>query len=50
LAPVIGAYPDLAKRFPSSPADLEKLYRPDPKVVNANTAKWVDMWNRVVRH
>lgn len=50
LASVIGAYPDLAKRFPSSPADLEKLYRPDPKVVNANTAKWVDMWNRVVRH
>lgn len=50
LAPVIGAYPDLAKRFPSSPDDLEKLYRPDPKVVNANTAKWVDMWNRVVRH
>lgn len=50
LAPVIGAYPDLAKRFPSSPIDLEKLYRPDPKVVNANTARWVDMWNRVVRH
>lgn len=50
LASVIGAYPDLAKRFPSSPIDLEKLYRPDPKVVNANTARWVDMWNRVVRH
>jgi putative spermidine/putrescine transport system substrate-binding protein len=50
LAPVVGAYPDLAKRFPSSPEDLEKLYRPDPKVVNANTPKWVDMWNRIVRH
>lgn len=50
LAPVIAAYPDLARRFPSSPEHLEKLYRPDPKVVNANTAKWVDMWNRIVRH
>lgn len=44
LASVIGAYPDLATRF-SSPAELEKLYRGDPKVVNANTAKWVNMWN-----
>jgi putative spermidine/putrescine transport system substrate-binding protein len=50
LAPVIGAYPDLAKRFPSSPDELEKLYRPNPKVVNAETPKWVEMWNRIVRH
>ncbi len=49
LGAVIGAYPELAKRFPSSPEELEKLYRPDPKVVNANTPKWVDMWNRIVR-
>jgi putative spermidine/putrescine transport system substrate-binding protein len=50
LAPVIGAYPALAKRFPSSAEDLAKLYRPDLKVVNANTPRWVDMWNRIVRH
>lgn len=50
LASVIAAYPDLAKRFPSSPEDLKRLYRPDLKVVNANTPKWVDLWNRIVRH
>jgi len=50
LASVIGAYPELARRFPSSPEDLAKLYRPDLKVVNANTPKWVDLWNRLVRH
>jgi putative spermidine/putrescine transport system substrate-binding protein len=50
LAPVIGAYPDLARQFPSSPEDLKKLYRPDPAIVNANTPRWVDMWNRIVRH
>jgi putative spermidine/putrescine transport system substrate-binding protein len=50
LSSVIGAYPELARRFPSSPEDLAKLYRPDLKVVNANTPKWVDLWNRIVRH
>jgi putative spermidine/putrescine transport system substrate-binding protein len=50
LAPVIAAYPALAKRFPSSPEDLKRLYRPDLKIVNANTPRWVDMWNRIVRH
>lgn len=50
LASVIGAYPGLAKRFPSSPEDIARLYRPDLKVVNANTPKWIDMWDRIVRH
>jgi len=49
LTPVIDAYPSLAKRFPYSQADLKKLYVADPRVINASTPKWVNMWNQIVR-
>lgn len=49
MAPILAAYPELAKRFPSSPEDLKNLYIADPTVVNANIPKWVDQWNRIVK-
>ncbi|MGE3148602.1 MAG: ABC transporter substrate-binding protein [Pseudorhodoplanes sp.] len=49
LAPVLAAYPDLAKKFPSGPEDLKKLRSVDPFVMNREYPKWVDTWNRTVR-
>ncbi|MSP87975.1 MAG: ABC transporter substrate-binding protein [Alphaproteobacteria bacterium] len=49
LAPVLAAYPELAKKFPASPDDLKKLNQTDVEVINANYPKWVDKWNRTVK-
>lgn len=48
LGPVIAAYPDMAKKFPASPADLKKLYRPDWGEYYKHQQQAVDLWNRVV--
>ncbi|MBC8048948.1 MAG: ABC transporter substrate-binding protein [Chitinophagales bacterium] len=48
LAPVLAAYPDMAKKFPASPEDLKKLILVDWKIYNANHEKAVELWNRQV--
>jgi len=48
LGPVIAAYPDMAKKFPASPADLKALYRPDWSEYYKQHQQAVDLWNRVV--
>ena len=48
LAPVLAAYPELAKKFPASPDDLKLLYVPDWRVVNPQFEEWVEQWNRKV--
>lgn len=50
VTPILAEYPDLAKRFPSSPEDLEQLYIPNAKVVNGQYPQWVDAWNRTVKN
>lgn len=50
ITPILAEYPDLAKRFPSSPADLAGLYIADAKAVNDQYPQWVDAWNRTVNH
>lgn len=48
LAPVLAHYPDLARKFPSSPEDLKQLYLVDWSVINRDIAKISDLWNRRV--
>jgi putative spermidine/putrescine transport system substrate-binding protein len=48
LGPVIAAYPDMAKKFAASPADLQKLYWPDWEEYYKHHQKVVDLWNRLV--
>lgn len=50
LKSVFEAYPDLARKMPSSEADLRKLYTPKWGLYNANLAKATDYWNRNVKH
>ena len=46
LAPVLAAYPDVAKKFPSSPEDLAKLKLINWKVFHEQYPRAVDLWNR----
>lgn len=48
LTPVIAAYPDVAKKGPTTPEELAKLYLPDWTVFNGNLKKVNDLWNRTV--
>jgi putative spermidine/putrescine transport system substrate-binding protein len=46
LEPVLAAYPELAKKFPSSAKEVSELYRPDWSVFNDNYLKLIELWNR----
>ena len=48
LAPVIAAYPNLAKKFVSTPKQLEALYLPDWIEYYKHHEKMSDLWNRRV--
>ena len=48
LAPVLAAYPELSKKFPSSPADLKKLVLVDWSAYNKLHDSSVEAWNRTV--
>lgn len=48
LAPVLAAYPEMAKKFPSSPDDIKRLQLINWAKFNASYAKAVDLWNREV--
>jgi putative spermidine/putrescine transport system substrate-binding protein len=48
LAPVLKEYPELAKKFPSSVADLKGLYVPDWNYVNGQYQEWVETWNKKI--
>ncbi len=48
LAPVLAAYPDLAKKFPSSPQDIAQLKTIDWAVFNRVYPQAVSLWNREV--
>lgn len=48
LAPVLAAYPDLAKKFPSSPADLKQLHIVDWEAFKKVYPQVIDLWNRKV--
>jgi len=48
LVPVLAAYPELSKKFPSSADDISKLMRPDWAYFNDNYRKSLDLWNRKV--
>jgi putative spermidine/putrescine transport system substrate-binding protein len=48
LGPVIAAYPEMAKKFVSSPAELDKFYRPDWTEYYQHHQRAVDLWNRIV--
>lgn len=48
LAPVLAAYPDVAKKFPSSPEDIAKLKVIRWDVFHREYAHAVDLWNRMI--
>jgi putative spermidine/putrescine transport system substrate-binding protein len=48
LVPILAAYPDISKKFPASPADLNRLRHINWPVFNKNFSKAVDLWNRQV--
>ncbi len=48
LAPVLAAYPEMSKKFPSSPADLKKLVLVDWAAYNKLHDNSVEAWNRTV--
>jgi putative spermidine/putrescine transport system substrate-binding protein len=48
LAPVLAAYPDFSKKFPSSPKDLEQLHLVDWGAFKQIYPQVVDLWNRKV--
>lgn len=48
LASVLAAYPEMSKKFPASPSDLQKLRLVDWAKFNANFDAAVDAWNRRV--
>jgi putative spermidine/putrescine transport system substrate-binding protein len=48
LAPLLRQYPDMAKRFPSSPEDLQKLYLVDWAAYQPYREKAVELWNRAI--
>ena len=46
LVPILEQYPEQAQRFPSSPADLKKLYMPDWLKFLPHRDDVIDYWNR----
>lgn len=48
LAGVMEAYPDLARQFPASEQDLDKLYLADFDAINEAYPEWIERWNRMV--
>jgi len=48
LQPVLAAYPELAKKFPSSPDDIKKLYRINWTLFNKNFPRAISLWNRQI--
>jgi putative spermidine/putrescine transport system substrate-binding protein len=46
LVPILKEYPEMARRFPSSPEDLKNLYLPDWEKYLAHRDEVVDYWNR----
>jgi putative spermidine/putrescine transport system substrate-binding protein len=48
LAPILNHYPEIAKRFPSSPEDLKKLYLVDWPAYQPHREELVQLWNRIV--
>jgi putative spermidine/putrescine transport system substrate-binding protein len=48
VAPVVAAYPDLARKLPGTEAEIEALYTPNWVAYWANHEKAVDLWARKV--
>jgi putative spermidine/putrescine transport system substrate-binding protein len=48
LTPILAAYPDVAKKFPASPADIAKLKLINWDVFHAQYPRAVDLWNRKI--
>jgi hypothetical protein len=48
LGPIFAAYPELSKKFPSSPEDLKQLREIDWPVFNRVLPRAVNLWNRQV--
>lgn len=48
LAPVIAAYPDLARKLPGTLDEIRSLYKPDWAAYWANHEKAVELWAREV--
>jgi putative spermidine/putrescine transport system substrate-binding protein len=48
LAGILAAYPDMAKKFPSSPEDLAKLKLINWNVFHQQYSHAVDLWNRKI--
>lgn len=48
LGPVIAQYPDMAKKFPTTPEQLKQLYLPNWAEYYRNHQKAMDLWNRQV--
>ncbi len=48
LMPILAAYPDISKKFPASPADLERLRRIDWSIFNKMLPQAIDLWNRKI--
>jgi len=48
LGPVLAAYPEISKKFPSSPADFAKLKQINWKVFHEQYPHAVDLWNRKI--
>ncbi len=48
LLPILAAYPEVAKKFPASPAELNSLRHIDWAVFNKALPKAMDLWNRQV--
>jgi putative spermidine/putrescine transport system substrate-binding protein len=48
LVPIMAAYPETSKKFPASPAALDKLNSINWSIFNANLPKAVQLWDRQV--
>ena len=48
LVPILAAYPKVAKKFPASPEDLNRLKSINWPIFNKMIPKAVDLWNRQV--
>lgn len=48
LEPVLAAYPELSKKFPASPKDLQQLRLVNWSLYNRNHDAALDLWNRKV--
>lgn len=48
LAPILTAYPDVAKKFPASPEDIASLKTINWEVFHQQYPRAVDLWNRKI--